>query len=65
MRLRSCENRFVTTPVSVFVKKERGARMRVRKASWCKRAPALFTEETKRIIPRRSSEIMALIWSKA
>jgi hypothetical protein len=65
MRFRSCENKFVTTPVSVLVKKARGARIRVRNASWCRRAPAFFTEAMKRMMPRRRSEVMALNWNKA
>lgn len=65
MRFKSCENRFVTTPLSVAVKKLSGARISVRRASRCKLAPALCTETMKIAMPRRRSDIMAHIWSRA
>jgi hypothetical protein len=65
MRFRSWENRFVTTPVSVLVKKASGARMSVCKASRCSRAPARLMDVMSRVMPRRNSAIRALIWSKA
>lgn len=65
MRLRSWEKRFVTTPVSVFVKKESGARIKVCKACWWRLAPAFFTETMKSVIPRRRRARMAQICRRA
>jgi len=59
IRFKSCENRFVTTPVSVLVKKARGARINVRRVSWWTFAPARLTEMIKIEIPSKSSEIKA------
>ena len=57
IRFKSCENRLVTIPVSVAVKKRSGARISVRRASWWSLAPALFTETMKIVIVRRNSDI--------
>jgi hypothetical protein len=65
MRFRSCENRFVTTPVSVALKKRSGARTRVRRACWCRLVPARLTDTMNIAMARRASEAMAQACSSA
>lgn len=65
MRFRSCENKLVTTPVSVVLKKRSGALIRVWRAFWCKLAPAFLMETIQSAMPSRSSDIRAQPWNKA
>lgn len=59
MRFKSCENRFVVTPMSVSVKKRSGARKSVFKMSSCRFAPARLIETIQIEQPSRKSEIKA------
>jgi hypothetical protein len=64
-RLRSCENKFVTTPVSVLVKKLKGAPTSVCKAALWMFAPTRCTETIKTTIPSSKSEKSPETWKKA
>lgn len=65
IKFRSCENRFVTIPVSVLVKNRSGAWINVRKASWWRLAPARFTAITKSASPTTDRDIKQHIWKVA
>lgn len=61
IRFKSCENKFVVTPMSVSVKKRSGARNNVFKMSSCRFAPARLMETIQMEAPSRKSEIKAEI----
>lgn len=57
MRFKSCENKFVVTPISVLVEKLSGAQTSVFKISMCRFAPARLIETIQMGAPSRKSEI--------
>jgi hypothetical protein len=65
IRLRSCEKRLVTTPVSVDTKKDKGACISVRKISQWRLAPDFLTETMNRATATRNSDTRAQNCSKA
>lgn len=62
---RSCEKRFVTTPVSVATKKDKGACISVFNMLQWRLAPAFFTKSMKTTTASKSRDIRAQTCSKA
>ena len=64
-RFRSCEKRFVTTPVSVATKKDKGAFMSVFKMLQWRVAPAFLMKSMKTATASKSRDTRAQTCSKA